>query len=142
MHRILILPDIRPARYPADLKAGYRISGTGRIPDIWPDFSLNIQISIKICKYRKCTNSIRFIEDFLFPNIKHSNFYTKAVTVSRRHFWKFWQVKSGIRPGTGYKQKAGFSGRISGASLVIMESFKERSGSATLVLTFFFFFSA
>jgi hypothetical protein len=34
MHRILILPDIRPTRYPANLKAGYRISGAGRIPDI------------------------------------------------------------------------------------------------------------
>jgi hypothetical protein len=27
MHRILIWPDIRPAGYPANLKAGYRISG-------------------------------------------------------------------------------------------------------------------
>jgi hypothetical protein len=27
MHRILILPDIRPAGYPAKPKAGYRISG-------------------------------------------------------------------------------------------------------------------
>jgi hypothetical protein len=37
MHRILILPDIRPAGYPAKPKAGYRISGQGRIPDIRPD---------------------------------------------------------------------------------------------------------
>jgi hypothetical protein len=37
MHRILILPDIRPAGYPAKPKAGYRISGKGRIPDIRPD---------------------------------------------------------------------------------------------------------
>jgi hypothetical protein len=27
MHRILFLPDIRPAGYPANPKAGYRISG-------------------------------------------------------------------------------------------------------------------
>jgi hypothetical protein len=26
------------AGYPANLKAGYRISGAGRIPDIRPDF--------------------------------------------------------------------------------------------------------
>jgi hypothetical protein len=35
MHRIQILPDIRPA----NLKAGYRISGAGRIPDIRPDIN-------------------------------------------------------------------------------------------------------
>jgi hypothetical protein len=34
MHRILFLPDIRPAGYPANSKAGYRMSGKGRIPDI------------------------------------------------------------------------------------------------------------
>ena len=32
MHWILILPEIRPAGYPAILKAGYRISG--RISDV------------------------------------------------------------------------------------------------------------
>jgi hypothetical protein len=41
MHRILLLPDIRPAGYPVNPKAGYRISGQisgkGRIPDIRPD---------------------------------------------------------------------------------------------------------
>jgi hypothetical protein len=37
MHRILFLPDIRPTGYPANPKAGYRISGKGRIPDILPD---------------------------------------------------------------------------------------------------------
>jgi hypothetical protein len=37
MHRILFLPDIRPAGYPANPKAGYRISGKGRIPNIRPD---------------------------------------------------------------------------------------------------------
>jgi hypothetical protein len=31
MHRILFLPDIRPAGYPANPKAGYQISGKGRI---------------------------------------------------------------------------------------------------------------
>jgi hypothetical protein len=41
MHRTLFLPDIRPAGYPANPKAGYRISGRisgeGRIPNIRPD---------------------------------------------------------------------------------------------------------
>jgi hypothetical protein len=31
MHRILFLPDIRPAGYPANLKAGHRISGNDQI---------------------------------------------------------------------------------------------------------------
>jgi hypothetical protein len=37
MHRILFSPNIRLAGYPVNLKAGYRISGKGRIPDIGPD---------------------------------------------------------------------------------------------------------
>jgi hypothetical protein len=41
MHQILFSTDIRPAGYPANPKAGYRISVKGRIPDIrsdtWPD---------------------------------------------------------------------------------------------------------
>jgi hypothetical protein len=32
MHRILFLPDFRPAGYLANPNAGYRISGKGRIP--------------------------------------------------------------------------------------------------------------
>jgi hypothetical protein len=37
MLRILFLPDIRTAGYPVHPNAGYRISGKGQIPDIWPD---------------------------------------------------------------------------------------------------------
>jgi pimeloyl-ACP methyl ester carboxylesterase len=37
LHRILFLPYIRPAGYSANPKAGYRISGKDRIPDIRPD---------------------------------------------------------------------------------------------------------
>jgi hypothetical protein len=48
MHRILILPDIRPAGYPAKPKAGYRISGKGRIPDIRPDTWFDNYIFVKI----------------------------------------------------------------------------------------------
>jgi hypothetical protein len=48
MHRILFLPDIRPAGYPANPKAGYRISGKGRIPDIRPDTWLDNYIFGKI----------------------------------------------------------------------------------------------
>jgi hypothetical protein len=53
-----VLPDIWPAGYPANPKAGYRISGhisgMGRIPDIWPDTWLDNyifgQISNKFIK--------------------------------------------------------------------------------------------
>jgi hypothetical protein len=38
---MLFLPDIQPAGYPANPKAGYQISGEGWIPDIWPDTWLN-----------------------------------------------------------------------------------------------------
>jgi hypothetical protein len=48
MHRILFLPDIRPAGYPANPKAGYRISGKGRIPDIRPDIWIGNYIFGKI----------------------------------------------------------------------------------------------
>jgi hypothetical protein len=52
MHRILFLPDIRPAGYPANQKAGYRISGRisgkGWIPDIRPDTWLDNYIFGKI----------------------------------------------------------------------------------------------
>jgi hypothetical protein len=54
MHRTLFLPDIRPAGYLANPKAGYRISGKGRIPDIRPDtwldnyiFGIKYQINLK-----------------------------------------------------------------------------------------------
>jgi hypothetical protein len=48
--RMLSWPDIRPAGYPVNLKAGYWISSGGRIPvpDIQPVFKLNRNISKKI----------------------------------------------------------------------------------------------
>jgi hypothetical protein len=52
MDRILLLPDIRPSGYPANPKAGYRISGKGRIPDIRPDTWLGRQLYfLKNIKY-------------------------------------------------------------------------------------------
>jgi hypothetical protein len=50
VHRIpiLFLPDIRPARYPTNPKAGYRISDRGRIADIRPDTWLDNFIFGKI----------------------------------------------------------------------------------------------
>jgi hypothetical protein len=66
MHRILFLPDIRPAGYPANPKAGYqissRISGNGRIPDIRPDTWLDNYIFGKISKGNLVSGRI--------PNIK------------------------------------------------------------------------
>jgi hypothetical protein len=43
MHRILFLPDIRPAGYPANPKAGYRISG--RILDLKTIFLVKYQVN-------------------------------------------------------------------------------------------------
>jgi hypothetical protein len=53
MHRILFLPDIRPAGYPANPKSGDRISGKGRIPDIRPDTWLDNYIFGEINKFIK-----------------------------------------------------------------------------------------
>jgi hypothetical protein len=51
MYRILVLPDIRLAGYPANPKAGYRISDKGRIPDIRPYRLLGLT-SIFLVKYQ------------------------------------------------------------------------------------------
>jgi hypothetical protein len=69
MHRILFLPDIRPARYPANPKAGYRISGKGRIPDIRPDTWLDNYIFGEINKFIK-TVFLKHL--YTFANIKQS----------------------------------------------------------------------
>jgi hypothetical protein len=44
----MFLPEIRPAGYLANPKAGYRISGNGRIPDIRPDTWLDNYIFGKL----------------------------------------------------------------------------------------------
>jgi hypothetical protein len=66
MHRILILPDIRPAGYPANPKAGYRISGKGRIPDIRPDTWFDKYIFGKISN-----KFVKTIIDFCKQQTKH-----------------------------------------------------------------------
>jgi hypothetical protein len=66
MHRILILPDIRPAGYPAKPKAGYRISGKGRIPDIRPDTWVDKHIFGKISN-----KFVKTILDFCKHQMKH-----------------------------------------------------------------------
>jgi hypothetical protein len=71
MHRIQFLPDIRPTGYPADPKAGYRISGRisskSRIPDIRPDTWIDNYVFGKI--------SNKFIKIALTINVffKHLN---------------------------------------------------------------------
>jgi hypothetical protein len=50
---VLILPDIQPAAFPANLIAGYWISVACHIPDIRMDFLINIQISIEIGNKQK-----------------------------------------------------------------------------------------
>jgi hypothetical protein len=61
MHRILFSPDIRPAGHPANPKAGYRISGKGRIPDIGPDTWLDNYIFGQISNkfYQNSFNNYR-----------------------------------------------------------------------------------
>jgi hypothetical protein len=63
MHRILFLPDIRPAGYPVYPKAGYRISGKGQIPDIRPDTWLGNYIFGKIPnKFTKTALTIKDLQ--------------------------------------------------------------------------------
>jgi hypothetical protein len=109
MHRILILPDIRPAGYPVNLKAGYQISGLtsgeGRIPDIRPDFQLNIQMCSKIWNKRRHQMCWRFFPPYRTLDIPVVFCYTSK-QYWRKHFWKFneliWlslQCGQIIRPG-------------------------------------------
>jgi hypothetical protein len=72
--------------------SGYRISDAGRIPvpDIRPDLS-----SIFKCRVKYDINKdIKWIDGFLFPYIKLGKIFTSkqygTVTVSQRHFWKFY----------------------------------------------------
>jgi hypothetical protein len=92
MLRILILTDIRPAGYPANLKARYRISGQSKswIQDIRPDtgypagypLQAGYRISGRIfkatfkylVKYETIKN-IRCIKGFLFRSY-HIAFFT------------------------------------------------------------------
>jgi hypothetical protein len=63
MHRILFLPDIHPAGYPANPKAGYRISGKGRIPpDIRPDTWLDNYIFLLSSKLKNSFNNYRLLQ--------------------------------------------------------------------------------
>jgi hypothetical protein len=64
-----------------NLKARFRISGAGRIPDIRPDSTFKYLVKSEINK------SIRCIDCFLSPYLTHVIFYTNAlpVTVVRRH---------------------------------------------------------
>jgi hypothetical protein len=62
MHQILILPNIQPIEKPDTgypVEAGYRLSGGGRIPDILPDFQLNIQMFNKIFLNAKTTDVLK-----------------------------------------------------------------------------------
>jgi hypothetical protein len=65
MHRILFLPDIRLAGYPVNKKAGYQISGKGRIPDIRPDTWLYNYIFGKISnKFLKQLINYKLLQSF------------------------------------------------------------------------------
>ena len=125
MHRILILPDIRPAGYPATLKARYRyrISGGSRIPDIRPDIWSDIRLlrSIFLQKLKK----------IMFTLFSSTLFCFSKYATTWKHFFMFerifliiwpdirlflisgwpdirpniWQVISGIRPDTRHRKR-------------------------------------
>jgi hypothetical protein len=80
MHRILFLPDIRLAGYPANPKSGYRISGKGRIPvpDIRPDTWLDNYMSGKISN--KFIKTALIFIDFCKHETKH-DLVTKLIFV-------------------------------------------------------------
>jgi hypothetical protein len=80
--------DIDFAGYLANLKAGFRISGTGRIPDIRPDINSTCYCLVKY----KINKRHQMYWSISFPVLKQSIFYFKAVTVSRINFWKFYEL--------------------------------------------------
>jgi hypothetical protein len=94
MNRILILPNIQPAGYAANLKAGYRIYGGGRIPDIRPDFYLNIQISRKIKNKRRHQMYSTGTEGFLYSYLEQHFFFTSKQYRSRIHEGIFGNFKN------------------------------------------------
>jgi hypothetical protein len=130
MHRILILPDIRPAGYLAKPKAGYRISG--RIPDILPDIRPDtwfdkyifgkisnkfVKTIIRFCKHQTkhdLVTKLIFVQ-FFFLALFEEKLYKllDQLNISRISGRAIWYP-------VGYRisKKAGLSGRISGASLV------------------------
>jgi hypothetical protein len=120
MDRILILPDIRPAGYPAKPNAGYRISGQksgkGRIPDIRQDTWFDKYIFSKISN-----KFVKKIIDFFKHQTKH-DLVTKLIFV-KKFFLALFEEElykllaqlnisriSGIQP---YR----ISGRISGRAI-------------------------
>jgi hypothetical protein len=131
MQRILILPDIRlnqkpDTGYPVR-RAGYRISGKGRIPDIRPDIWFDNYIFGKISN-----KFVKTIIDFCKPQTKQ-DLVTKLICM-QIFFLALFEEKlyklldhlnmsriSGraIWYPAGYRiaKMAGLSGRISGASL-------------------------
>jgi hypothetical protein len=138
MHRILILPDIRPAGYPAEPKAGYRISGRisvkGRIPDIRPDTWFDnyifgeilnkfVKTIIDFCKHQMKQDLVTklifmqifflaLFEEKLYILLDQLNISRISGRISGRAIW----YPAGYR----IAKKAGLSGRISGASLILM----------------------
>jgi hypothetical protein len=72
MHRILFLPDIRPAGYPDTPKAGYRISGKGRIPDIRPETWLGNYIFLLKTSNKFIKTALTIIRDA--PDIRPAGY--------------------------------------------------------------------
>jgi hypothetical protein len=139
MHRILFLPDIWPAGYPADPKAGYRISGKGQIPDIRPDnlfdnyiFGKTGLAILDFCKHQTKHNlgtkyisvqifCLALFEEKLNKLLDQRN--NSRISGLTGYPAGYLAGQSGIRPDTGYQKRpeypAGYpAGRISGPSLI------------------------
>ena len=102
MDRIAVLPDIRPAGYPAILKTGYRISdrisGGCRIPDILPDTGYfrhminDAKISLKILNHFSKTRASKLIKSKQRVNI----FFIRFDLRGHKNMWIWCTLVSGV----------------------------------------------
>jgi hypothetical protein len=122
MHRIPvpILPDIRMVEYPANLKAGYRISGeagyriSGRI--IKSTFQTSFEYDIN--------KETRSNKGFLNFHQRKNACFWKIINCASQTFklawyWAIFSIRQSCRIPVPDIKNAWLSGRISGASLII-----------------------
>jgi hypothetical protein len=122
MHRILFLPDIRPAGYPANAKAGYRISyqiscrkfiwlNTERI--LLVEYERKFKQAFKITILSK-----HFAKHFIVTIICN---FCVILSDPVSGLTEYPALQSGIRPDTEYQKRPDYpAGRISGTSLPVV----------------------
>jgi hypothetical protein len=74
----------RFSRYPTTLKAGYRISGGGRLPNIRPDFELDIQMSSKTWNKRRHQ---MYFKVFFSRTLDKAFFLHQSINGFKTFFW-------------------------------------------------------